>query len=231
MRTPRVSIFMFSSVLAVVVAFTVQDSFDVKVSDPNLLSYTSVQRELKMSAQQVTDVSQAEARYKDHAKQTNRFNSDDERKEVLRFLDGGQLKRLREISLQTAGPIVLLADFVAERVGADKAKQRELHQALDSVVKEVTKPMEEEISKMANDLMRGVGDDPAKAEIKGKEVDKQANRISAKYNDRINDAVETKAPVRILAVLTRAQSQTWTDLLGRPFPVKQFRKNFWSDER
>lgn len=221
----QVSIDMLSPILAVVMALTVQDSFDLKVSDPGLLVFSSVQRELKMTARQVSDVSQAEKRYKEQARQTKSSNSDEERKEVLQFLDGAQIKRLREISMQSAGPIVLLADIVAERVGADKAKQGEIHRAFDSVVSEITKPMQAEIAKMSIDLMRGMDGDPKAAEAKSREVDAKADQISDKYERKIQEAVQTKGPERIMATLTREQARTWTELLGRPFPVKNLKKD------
>ena len=57
--------------------------------------------------EQIADTAKAEQDYSTKAKQSHNWNSDEERSQVLRFLDQGQLKRLREMSLQKAGPIVL----------------------------------------------------------------------------------------------------------------------------
>lgn len=204
----------------VTIALLQTDNFDLKVASPHLLRYPAVQRELNLTSQQITDVDRADKEYLAKAKRTHHVNSEEENAAVLHFLNAGQVKRLREISLQEGGPIVLLADFVAAKIGADHSK---IEKVFEQTVEEAIQPMQKEIEQMTSNIMRGI-DDPKEAEKKAREVDASAEKISAKYNDNTEKTIRQKAPNRILGVLTPAQLQAWKSLLGKAFPVKDLKK-------
>ena len=214
---------MVATVCAFVLSLAVtqqEQPFDVRVSDPHLLRYEAVQQELKLSPDQVTRIRRAIEAHRAEAKRSG-WNSDKERAAVAPHLSDAQLKRLREISLQSAGPIVLIVDFIAERVGASPARQKEIENTFHHAIQEGIKPMTDEINKMAQETMRKAGSDPDELEKRSKEVSRRADEISDSFD---HEALQRVAAKRVLDSLTSAERRSWQELQGAPFPVEKLKR-------
>lgn len=198
-----------------------QQPFDVRVSEPYLLRYESVQKELKLSSDQVARIKRAMQDYKAEAKRTG-WNSDKERAAIAKLLDADQQKRLREISLQSSGPIVLIVDFISERIGASPARQKEIERTFHNAMNEGFRPMTEQINKMASETMRNAGDDPQELERRSQEVSRKAEEISKSVD---HEAIQRTATKKLYDSLTPAERKAWQDLQGAPFPVDKLSRS------
>lgn len=208
----------FALLLTVATSATSQLPFDARASEPYLLKYEAVQKELKLTPDQIARVRKAILDYKAEAKRTG-WNSDKERALVAKNLDAAQLKRLREISMQSSGPIVLIVDFIAERIGASPERQDEIQSSFHEAMNEGFRPMTEQINKMAAETMRGVSS-PEEAEKRSKEVSRRAEEISKSVDE---EAIQKKAVKKLWEGLTPKERAAWQDLLGAPFPVDKLK--------
>lgn len=210
---------MLVATLALVLSVTGQKlPFDVRASDTELLKYGAVQKELKLTPDQITHVEQAENEYRSESKRTHSWDSDKEHAAVAKYLRPDQQKRLREISMQNSGPIVLIVDFVADRIGAGPERQKQIKAAFSSSINEAIKPIQEQVQKEVQQEMRDAGNDPDEMERRAKKVSEHADKISSSIDDH---AITKNAARRILSTLTPSERKAWTDLQGAPFPVEK----------
>jgi len=194
--------------------------FDVRASDTGLLQNKAVQQELKLSTDQITRINAAEDAYRAEAKRTHSWDSDREHVAVTKCLNASQLKRLREISMQNSGPIVLIVDFVAERIGAGPARQKQIMGVFNSSINEQLKPMEKQIDKMVDEEMKSAGGDPKEIERHSDAIEQKASKISESVD---HDDFVKKAAQKILGTLTPSEKKAWQDLQGTPFPLEQLK--------
>ena len=200
--------------------------FDARVGDTQLLKYEIVQKELKLTPDQLSNIDRAEADYHAKAKSSQHWNSDEERAAVSKYLTTAQQKRLREISLQQAGPIVLIVDFVYERLGINSERQKKIQGAFNDAINEAIKPMTKEISKAVDEEMKNAGSDPDEIEKHSQRASKRAEEISSKFD---HHGIAKDAGKKILAVLTPGEAKAWKDLQGAPFPIDQLPKDHDDD--
>lgn len=203
------------------IAASPQLPFDARAADPYLMRYEAVQKELHLSPDQVARVKRAIQDYNAEAKRTGSWNSDRERAAVSKYLDAAQLRRLREISMQSAGPVVLIVDFIAERIGASPARQRQIQNTFNGAIEEGLKPMNAQIEKMTNEVMRGVTT-PEEAEKRSQEISRRAEQISGAVDQ---DAIQKVAVKRVYDSLTPKERAAWQALQGAPFPVDKLEKS------
>ena len=194
--------------------------FDARVGDPQLLKYEIVQKDLKLTPDQISNIDRAEADCHAKAKTSHNWNSDEERAAVSKYLTAAQQKRLREISLQQAGPIVLIVDFVDERLGMSPERHKKIQGAFNDAINEAIKPMTDQISKAVDEEMKNAGSNPDEIEKHSQKASERAEKISSKFD---HQAIAQDAAKKILAVLTPSEAKAWKDLQGAPFPVDQLK--------
>ena len=222
-----------SSALALAgIAFT-QTSFDKEVCDITLLQTKEVKTELKVTQVQRDKMNSASASYNIVAKRVEekmrkgqepsaedqkqmRTHFDKMRTGVLNILTPVQIKRLREISLQTAGLIALTDPTVAKKVGLSGAQLTKLKGYLKDSYEQVGK------------LTKGVQDKVEK-EFKGKnpKTDAEKRKLAEQYEKRMNEEMKKIAPklekirndgrARIMSSMSAGQRTIWNTLLGKPF--------------
>lgn len=207
--------------LAITATGLQQTPFDARIAEPSLLKHEIVQRELKLTPDQITQIEATRKAFREEADRTGSWHSEKERAAVAKHLNSNQLRRLREITIQHAGPVLLMVDFVAERIGASPTRHKELKSGFDQTVDEGFRPMRESIQKMAQETMKGVRD-PEEAKRLSKEVSKRSKEISSSFDHR---GVVRKGAEKMLSMLSASERKTWNDLQGAPFPVEKLRTN------
>jgi hypothetical protein len=213
---------LIASIALVLLNLNQKPPFDVRASDMGLLQHEAVQRELKLSPDQISHIDQAEKDYRSDTHRTRSWDSDEEHAAVAKYLSAPQLKRLREISMQTNGPIVLIVDFVAERIGAGPQRQKQIKRAFSSAINEAIQPMTKEIEKAVNEELKSAGNDPDEVEAKAEKASEHASKISESAD---HGSIERNAAKKILDTLTPTELKAWKDLQGAPFPVEQLKHN------
>jgi hypothetical protein len=237
-------IFLVLSLLFAVVAASwaqpKMDSFDLHVASLRILEDRQVQAEIGVSATQRAMMDQFANKYnsdlrayadqlkkqgKDPAKMTG---PDDKmlgmlaklKQNVMGVLSAGQLKRLREISLQAYALNGLMDSVVAKRVGISEAQLKKMRATF------------EQGSKTANDMIQKVVSG-VNAEFKNAapktDADKKATLAS--YEQKTKAAMAKVEPdvqkvreatrQKILAMITAKQKAAFLALQGKPFKPKK----------
>ncbi len=160
-----------------------------------LLRQQSVQRELKLTDDQIEKIHAFSARQWEKAQEANKLSESEAdkmfselAKENQRFIDEmlnkDQKKRLQEIVLQVAGLLCVTRDDVASRLGltlAQKKRAREL---------------QEESRREAEELIHSTRKEQKREKLK---------ELRARTRQRVND------------LLTDAQEAQWKEMIGAPF--------------
>ena len=222
-----------SSALALAGIALAQTSFDKEVCDITLLQTKEVKTELKVTQVQRDKMNSVSSSYNIVAKRVEEKmrkgqepSADDQkqmrtqfekmRTGVLNILTPVQIKRLREISLQTAGLIALTDPTVAKKVGISGGQMTKLKGYLKDSYEQVGK------------LTKGVQDKVEK-EFKGKnpKTDAEKRKLAEQYEKRMNEEMKKIAPklekirndgrTRIMNALSAGQRTIWNTLLGKPF--------------
>jgi RNA polymerase sigma factor (sigma-70 family) len=168
----------------------------------SFLTHKSVQKDLKMTDQQVK---KADAAFQKHLeavqslgglKQPDRTNKElelsQEAYKVIRdILDSDQQKRLRQISLQQRGVRVLNSQVIGSR----------------PIIKELG--LSEDQQNKITELIRA-------ANKKGQEV-RQGDRPHSEEADEKMSAIQKELNDKVLSVLTREQKTKWNEMMGKPF--------------
>ncbi|MBL8060561.1 MAG: hypothetical protein JNK63_07605 [Chthonomonas sp.] len=210
-----------------------QIEFDKEVCDITLLQTTEVKTELKVTQAQRAKMNSASSGYNAVAKKIEdkmrkgqqpteaeqkqmRAAFDKMRIGVLNVLTAVQIKRLREISLQTAGLLALTDPAVTKKVGLSASQV--------SKVKTYLKDSYQQ----AGDLTEAVHK-KLESEFKGKnpKTDAEKRRLAEQYQKRLREEmkkiepkltkIQTDGRARIMAVLSAGQRTIWNSLLGKPF--------------
>lgn len=219
--------------LALAALAMAQTSFDREVCDITLLQTKEVKQELKVTDAQRSRMNAASAGYNAVAKRVeekmrkNQEPSEADKKQmseqfdkmriaVLNVLNEGQIRRLREISLQTAGLIALTDPAVIRKVG--------LSQAQVTKVKNYLKTSYE----AAGDLTKQVQEKVAK-EFKNRnpKTDAEKRKLADQYTKRMKEEMAKITPklekirsdgrANIMKTLSEGQRTIWNSLLGKPF--------------
>gem|GEM_PF-2590679 len=204
-------------------------SFDRYAADFRLLTLDSVKKELKVTQTQRDKMN----RHADtHAATLNRLqkqfdgakNKEAESKKiapqianankklsdsVLAELTPVQLRRLREISLQSVGPSALADMTIGKQAGLSEAQVRQIRKAIEAGAAQAEKIQQAAFQRVT----QGMPKERPKDEKKAQELLKEGKRRSDQEAKRIAPQLERiskDTDAKILAVLTPQQRQTWT---------------------
>ena len=227
---------VLSAVLAAAVAIA-QDRFDATYADMALLQRKDVQREVKLTEakraqlNQISQRHQADAKkYEDQLKAQgkNATNlTDAEKRQLASFymalkadvfaqLAPAQLKRLREITFQAAGPSPMMDPVIAKRVGLSDAQLKNMR-AIFKAGAEQANNLEKSTAAPILKPYEGIKPkNAADADRLRKEVGAKLQAAGNRIKPRIN-AIRASTRQKMLGVLTAAQRRTWDGLNGAKF--------------
>lgn len=221
--------------LLIVGAASAQDSFDTHVADVGLLQAKVVQTDVGITAAQRTKMNAAAEQHKkrlqEYEKQLKALGttSPDKRrlkgmfdilkKDVFAVMTKGQIKRLRELTLQRIGLISLTDDQVAAKVGLTPTQVGKIKQAFQagrtkfvalqrSTAEPILAPYKDRKPKNA-----------AEQTSLRKEIDAKLKVASVKVKPKL-EAIGKETDAAMMAVLTAPQRAKWNALKGRPFKAK-----------
>ncbi|HTQ10100.1 MAG TPA: hypothetical protein VMI31_08530 [Fimbriimonadaceae bacterium] len=215
------------------------DSFDEHCANIAILQDRNVQNEIGVSAAQRNRMNQfADANRNELLAYKKKLGGKPPDPAVLdrymlelkgnvdNVLTAGQLKRLREVSLQWAGLLGLMDKTVASRVGLEGSQYAKFKQTfidgqaavakINQQVNEELRPIGEKYQRLA--LAYKGHEQEHQAEIKQlfDQFQKEAAPIKAKYAPRVQEITkETKQ--KMLAILTPKEVSAWTQLKGRTY--------------
>ncbi len=210
-----------------------QTAFDREIADITLLQTKEVKAELVVTQAQRDKMNLASKSYNalaskleeklrknqkptDAEQKTMRSEFGKMRTGVLNALSANQIKRLREITLQSAGLVALTDPTISAKVGLSKAQVTKIEGILKDTYQRVGK------------LTEGVHDKIGK-EFKDKKpkTDAEKTKLQAQVRKRIDDEVAKIRPQverlqkegreKIFGTLSAGQRSTWNTLLGKPF--------------
>lgn len=126
-------------------------------------------------------------------------------KNLLSLLSISQLKRFKQIALQSEGPFALRNVDVAKQVGLAPDQRAKI----EAIAQTTLKALDELSAKMGSDI---------EAAPTGKSGDKKRQAIVRSYEPKMN-AAEKSGEAQVLAVLTPKQKAEWKKSLGAPFKL------------
>ncbi|HMS53772.1 MAG TPA: hypothetical protein PKA27_00090 [Fimbriimonadaceae bacterium] len=223
-------------------AQTKHDPFDFKMASVIILQSKEVQKELGISEAQRTQMNkyadkhrgelvayqkQLEARQKDKNKPLDVDPTKMDgmfvnlKKGVFGQLKPGQLKRLREISLQQLGLVALIDETVATRVGLSVPEQKKIKSVYESGIKEadqIAQAGQAQLEIQLNELRKKYPNPKTDAEKEKvmSEAQKKAEAIEKRIDPQI-ESVRKVTLTKMLSMLSAKQRGNWTTLLGKPF--------------
>lgn len=224
-----------AAIVAASSAFAAGDPFDLKVANIILLTNKKVQSELKITAAQRTKMNsyaQADEKFKasivknaQSAKQQQLTQAQQQqmassfmkmRTSVLGVLTASQVKRLREITVQTAGPIAILDVNISAKIGVTDAQKKKIAAAYTDGQKQaqaVQKAAFEPISKKYQ-AKKPKNETEAKSLQKAfaGEMQTAAKKIAPKMK-----AIETSTSAKMFSLITSKQKTALEALKGKPF--------------
>jgi len=221
-----------AATLAVVAAAPAQarDSFDVHCADVVILQSKQVQSELKITEAQRGQMNQHAAWHRgqleaydkelggkkapDQARLLGLMNGLKTR--VMTVLTPGQLKRLRELSLQRVGMTALCDPIVAKRVGMSDAQLKKMQGIFAANGRAYTKIEQEAAQAVLKPYANRQVKDKAEADKLNKEVQAKLKAAGQRVKPRL-DAIQKGAEKQMRAVLTSSQYNTYQGLRGKPF--------------
>lgn len=212
------------------------DEFDFYASNLNLLQMREIQAELKVTAAQRASLNKhadwfnaeskklrdAIAKKKGGATkadqdQLNKLFADMKRR-CFGVLNATQLRRVRQLSLQNAGPVVLLDERVAKRVGLSQAQLKQLRDAFSANSKKAsdlqTKTFGPIVEKYRKIKPKDKKDEERLTKAMNQEMEAAGKRIQTQIAGFANATRQTMDKV-----LTAQQKQTFQALLGPAFVV------------
>jgi hypothetical protein len=174
----------------------------------------SVQKELKLTEDQVGKVKELDAKARADRKGLFRINQEEERqqrdrelfkateKALADILTPEQSKRLKQIALQITGPLFVLH----RRDSTNNASQAEVDRAIG-----LTDEQREKISTIWKDFQASAHD-LLRAGVGG------GNRVYATpESTKKARALNSKADIEVFALLTDEQKRKWKELIGEVF--------------
>jgi hypothetical protein len=230
MRFLTTLIILCSSVLA-----NAADDFDLKVSNIDVLRDKNVQTELGITegqrktmnvyADKYTAANKAKVNeYQKAKKQMDKAFADfgmqqyvSLRTSVLKVLSANQIKRLRELTLQAAGPRALLDKAVADKVGIPTADYKKFYAAIKEGDAKIAK-IKGEVSKKIQDKYKG-----QKAPTNQKENDALRAKFNAdlatemkKHEAEMKEVLKT-SETKTSAIISKKYLDALKVLMGKQF--------------
>lgn len=221
-----------------VLAFAADD-FDTKVANIDVLRDKNVQAELGITEGQrksmnvfadkfTTANREKVAEYQKAKKKPDQAFADFGMKQyvslrtnVLKILSPGQIKRLRELTLQAAGPRALLDKTVSDKVGIPTAEYTKFRATIaegDQKIAKIKKAVAEKIEKKYKDQ-------------KQPKTQKETDALRAKFNKDLEAEMKSReAEMKAVliasekktgAIITKKYLDTLKALMGKPFVVKK----------
>jgi len=126
-------------------------------------------------------------------------------KNLQGLLDAAQLKRFKQIAMQSEGPFALRNIELAKQLSL-AAEQRV---KIETIAQTTLKTLDDLSAKMGTEI---------EAAPPGKKGDKKRQEIVRSYEPKMNTA-ERSGEAQILAVLTSKQKADWKKSLGAPFKL------------
>lgn len=226
-------------ILGIAVSSFAADDFDYKVANIDVLRDKAVQTELGITEGQRKTMNvfadtyskannEKVVEYQKAKKQPDqafsKFSFDQYvklRTSVLKTLSPNQIKRLREITLQAAGPRSLLDKAVADRVGIPTADYSKFCTAIREGDQKVSK-----IKKDVSDKVRLKYKDQKPPKTK-----KESDALQAKLNNDLAaemkkheaemKAAITSSEAKTAKIITKKHLESLQVLMGKPFNPKQ----------
>lgn len=215
----------------------VRDAFDVHVANIVLLQAKSVQAELRISdAQRAAmnrhadwyngEAGKISAQYDSQAKnartppplpeaQIKQLQSD-LKKRVLAELSDAQVRRLREISLQYAGPLALMDPEVARKIGLTDAQVKKLKTSYETNLKRVQSAE----GAAMGPVSRKYADKKPKNEAERKTLQGQMDKDLAEASRQVEPhlkKLKADYDAAVASTLTPAQKAAYLQLKGAKF--------------
>ena len=218
------------------------DPFDLEVGSVILLQSKPVQKELKVTEAQRKAMNKFadshKAKLESYQKELEKKQKDktkalpvdvdrmdrmfaDMKIGVIGQLSVGQVRRLREISLQQLGFVALTDRTVAKRVGlsdGDSSKLLKVYQAGIKEADEIGKTAQAQLRLQLADLERRKPKTDKEKKAVLDEAQKRAAVFAKKVDPQIQ-AVQIKTRDKVLGMLSAKQRRAWSALLGKPFKV------------
>lgn len=210
-----------------------QDAFDMALSDVRLLQTDEVRKELNVTQAQRDRMNRASAGYnrvaerveaklrkEEQPSEADRKAMESEfgkmRTGVLRVLNPNQLRRLREITMQTVGLPLLVEPNVMRRLKITSQQKstiestfRTASQQLETISREVNQKVEREFR---NEKPKNEAERRRVAERYQRRMGEEMRKVAPRV-----EKIQSDARNRIMRTLSEAQRKQWDALLGRPF--------------
>jgi hypothetical protein len=126
-------------------------------------------------------------------------------KSLLNILNVGQRDRVLQLAIQNTGPFALRDPFVAQKVALNADQKAKV----SAIIAKAVASMDELDAKLGTQL---------EAAPKGKAGDKKRAAILKAFDPK-QDAIENNAKAQILALLSKAQRESWKKAQGKPFKL------------
>jgi len=230
---PKFAIRAFAVFLVALLAtFAVADTFDQQVASVLILQLKPVQRELGVTAQQraamnkYADAHRAKLKtYYQEASKAGQKTVDQQKllgfyeemkKGVLDQLSAVQIKRLREISLQTLDFTALADTLVGTEVGLNDAQQKRVSSVVAAGIQKANAVRNKAAAADTADLRSQKPTTEKDAQALYVEAQKKAQAAAKRVEPEIQKLrVATKKEV--MSILTPQERAKWAQLLGKPF--------------
>jgi hypothetical protein len=208
------------------------DSFDFYASNIDILQAKKIQKEIGVTQAQRAKMNVYAGTYTSrmtsYQKQLNKEkNTGPDKNKILGWrmdlkrgvfseLTAAQLKRLREITLQTQGVAALSDQRVAGRVGLSESQVTKIRDYLQSDDRELEKLQEMAIGPIVAKYRALKPKDDADRKRLSEQYNAEAKAAGTKYQPRVT-ALLFNTKNKIESVLTSGQKSKWNALLGSPF--------------
>ena len=219
-------------ILLLFAGFARADNFDSEVASVILLQNKAVQREIGLTEEErarmnvYADEHRARLKaYYQELEKDHKTSADQGRllemfavmkKGVIAQLTAAQLKRLREISLQSLDFEALADTTVANRVGLSPSEVKRVRAIVKDGLEKANGIRNKAISQAIGDLRNKKPKSQKEADAIQSEAEQRAKAAVSRVSDQILE-VGLKTKTQTLAVLSNGERAKWQELLGRPF--------------
>ncbi len=221
----------FSAFVALAAHGLAQTDFDRQIVNIRILESKPIQAEIGITAAQRAQMNVAADAHRQkiaaYEKELQRTHAKPDgkrifgffvelRKKVVAQLTAPQLKRLRELTLQSNGLASLADSAVAKRVGLSASQLKTIRSAIESDHKAIAS-IEESVAKPILARYRGMKpSSPQQGKALEEKFHQEMTAASNRARPRL-EAIVKKDRAKVLGALSPAQKATWQALLGKPF--------------
>lgn len=233
-RRPMIVVGAAAAAMMATAAFAQDRAFNIYASNVGILQFVEVQKELSVTEAQRTKLNGVATWFNAEAKKLreavkpgaqptqaditkqNKLLADMKTK-CLNVLTEGQLKRLREVSLQQAGISGLLDDKISKQIGLSAAQLKTLRDGFSANAKKgadlnqkTLKPIMDKYEKLAK----------GKSQAEQKKLSEQMQKEMAAAQKKLQpqfDAMAKQYQALIEKTVTKKQQDAHKALLGKPF--------------